>query len=138
MAHYARGMSRRPSSIAYYIAASVLGLGLVVGTTLLAMLMTRTPGAGASIEVGDGVPTDCPVGGGATACYQFDVTNVGESGGVASCGTSASEGTEALFPNDANTLDVLLASGETRSVFVSVAPTGGNVVSEPVVRCVSD
>jgi hypothetical protein len=129
---------QRPSTVVYYVAAGILALGLVVGTTLVAMLMTRTPPAGASIEVGEGVPADCPVGGRATACYQFDVTNVGESSGVASCGTSASEGTEALFPNDANTIDVVLASGETTPVFVRVAPLGGDVVSEPVVRCVAD
>jgi hypothetical protein len=122
----------------YYVAASVLALGLVVGGTLLAILMTRTPPAGTSFEVGEGVPADCPVGGRATACYQFDITNVGSSNGIASCGTSAGEGTEAVFPNDANTIDVLLASGETRPVFVRVSPLGGDVVTEPVVRCVSD
>jgi hypothetical protein len=123
------------ASVAYYVAAGVLAVGLVIGLALFAILLSRDT-SGARFQVGGPRATECPIGQThAPACYAFDVTNVGPSAAKVVCLVVSETGTLASFLNGAPDTTATLASGETQQLYAKVDPVDGSPASAPSVRC---
>jgi hypothetical protein len=134
---YARRVTspHQPASVAYYVAAAVLGIGLVIGLALLAVLVSRDTSV-ARFQVGGPDATDCPVGQThAPVCFAFDVTNVGPSTSAVVCHVISEKGTLASFLNGVPETTATLGSGETLQLFAKVDPVDGSTASAPSVGC---
>lgn len=123
------------TTFGYYIGIVLLAAALGVGVSLVTVLITTPDDSGAIYVLSAPQADECPVGERAPVCFRFDITNTGSTGGTASCLTSPAPGTLAVFPNGNATADVLLASGETRQLYVKVIPDEGNEVLAPSVGC---
>ena len=124
----------RPSP-AYYFALGLLVIGLVVGASLFLVLATRPGSTKASIDVGSLVPAACPVGGHATTCYSFDLTNTGNGPAFTTCEVNAAAGTQAVFENGEIQTPVNLQEAGVRTVYIRVTPDGGDDLQPPTFSC---
>lgn len=123
------------ATFGYYIGIVLLAAALGVGVSLVTILIAKPDNSGATYVLTAPRADECPVGERAPVCFRFDVTNTGSTGGTAACLTSPAPGTLAVFPNGNAMVDVLLASGETRQLYVKVIPDQGNEVRAPSVGC---
>ena len=124
----------RPSS-AYYIALVLLVVGLLTGLSLFLLLATRSHSNVASIQVGTGIGTQCQVGGHATSCFRFGVTNTGDGPAFATCQVSAAAGTSATFADGTMIEPVNLLDGQTKELVVSVVVDGSSGIAPPSLIC---
>jgi hypothetical protein len=113
-----------------------LGAGLFVAAILVVLLVTRPEAEPITLAVGPANAEECPPGAGAPACYRFDVTNTSPTEGIATCATAPVGDTEAFFVNGASSVNVRLASGETKQVYVKVTVVKGDEVVAPMMSCV--
>jgi hypothetical protein len=130
-------MSDRPSrsSTVYNVAFGVLVVFLALGALLFMRLIGNDDGPLDGLVIGRPQATDCPVGQRAPLCYQFDVTNTGDSDAAASCAVLADPGMTALFLNGDVKYVASFISGQTISLVTKVDATEGNTVSAPTVQC---
>jgi len=119
---------------AYYVAIVVLAVALVAGATLFGLLVARGNTQVPAFAVTGPHAASCPVGS-APACFGFQVSNSGGTQGTAFCIVTAALNTTALFLNDQRSTGVLLSPNETRTIYVKVTPTKGDLASAPVMLC---
>jgi hypothetical protein len=122
----------RPSP-GYYIAIAFLAVGLLAGLSLFLLLATRPHSNDVSVEVtARGV--ECPVGGRATSCYQYSVSNAGSGPAYATCQLTPADGTRATFDDGTMVKPVNLQEGEIRVLLVSVVADEGTL-GPPSMSC---
>jgi hypothetical protein len=112
-----------------------LVVGLLAGLSLFLLLATRPQSNQTSVEVSQGVGTPCAVGGHATSCFRFSVTNTGGGPAFATCQVTAATGTEATFGDGTSVTPVNLLEGETRELIVSVVASDSSTVAKPSMTC---
>jgi hypothetical protein len=124
----------RPSP-AYYIALSLLAIGLLAGVSLFFLLTTRPGSSAASIDVSPPQPTQCAVGGHGTVCYRFTVSNTGSGSAFASCEVAPASGTEATFEEGVTVKPVNLLEGAARDLIINVIPDQSDTLAAPTLSC---
>jgi hypothetical protein len=123
----------RPSA-AYYIALSLLALGLLAGLSLFLLLATRPHSNRASVEWNSSAMA-CPPGGHGTACYDFTVSNTSDGPIFAMCELTPAPGTQAQFDNHSTVKQMPLLDGQTEEMVVSVVADQSSEIAEPAFSC---
>jgi hypothetical protein len=123
----------RPSA-AYYIALTLLAVGLLAGVSLFLLLATRPHSASASVEWNSS-PMACPPGGHGTSCYDFTVSNTSGDSIFASCELTPAPGTKATFENDSTVTQTPLLDGQIREHVVSVVADQSSQLAPPTFSC---
>jgi hypothetical protein len=117
---------------------SAFTVTLVVALALGGFLLARVirPPVDGTFSVGNAIGTACPVGGGAPACFQVNVTNTSDEPAPVRCDVTPAEGTTAQFlaGNSVYRSDVPLVPGEPIGLVVKVGTTGTTVLP-PSVAC---
>jgi len=124
----------RPSA-AYYVAISFLVVGLVAGLSLFLLLATRPHSNTASVEWELIGGTPCAVGGHATSCFRFDVTNTGGGPVFATCQVTPAPGTQATFDDQTKVKPVSLPVGGIHEMIVSVVADQSADIAPPTMSC---
>lgn len=124
----------RPSPT-YYVALSLLAVGLLAGVSLFFLLTTRPSSSKTSVHVSGPLATSCAVGGHGTACYLFTVTNTGNGPAYATCQVTPASGTQATFDDGLLVEPVNLLENEAHDLTVSVVADESSTLAEPSVSC---
>jgi hypothetical protein len=124
----------RPSP-AYYVALSLLAVGLLAGLSLFLLLTTRPSASNTSVRVTGPLATSCTVGGHGTVCYRFTVTNTGNGPAYATCQVTPASGTQATFDDGLVVKPVNLLEEEANDLTVSVVADESSTLAEPSVSC---
>jgi hypothetical protein len=126
-------MPGRPRAvvIGYYVAFTLLVVGLAIGFALV----TRIAGPTRGIDVSAPVAVTCEPGEGSPSCYDFTVSNTSAEPRSAACLVVPAPGTIARFTTDASTVSLTLQPGEARTLRASVDTVAGGSVAPPEVGC---
>ena len=124
----------RPSP-GYYVAISLLAVGLLAGASLFLLLATRSQTTGPPIDISTAQPTTCAVGSRAPSCFSFIVTNIWHGPVNATCHLSAAAGTNATFDDGTVVKPVSLLEGQSLDLAVRVQADGSDTVSAPRMSC---
>lgn len=120
----------------YKVLVALLFTALATGFALL-FLATGGSATTASVNVAAAESVDCPFGSGSPVCYQYAITNPGDTGAFVRCQVTPSGDTTAVFGNGETIYEgaAALDGGDTLQLYVQVQPGSGDVVTEPVVGC---
>jgi len=121
----------------YYFAIVLLVVGLVGGAGLLFLLtanpISHTPKISVTREDPGGA---CPIGNRATVCYNFEITNVGNTTTTAECFVVPIQGNDSTFLNgESRATTVPLQPNGTTSLSVRVLPSGNDTLQTPELSC---
>jgi hypothetical protein len=131
-------MPLRPRSVAvgYYIAITLLVVGLAIAIALL------TGVAGPSregIRVGVAVPQACETGDGSPSCFAFSISNASVETKSVQCLVVPAEGTTARFTSDSatdqSTVALTLGPNSEQTLSTSVDVENGGSIAPPHVEC---
>lgn len=122
----------RSVAVGYYVAISLLVIGLLIALALLTGVAEPSRGG---LEVGLPVASACEPGDGSPSCFGFEVRNASAETISTQCLVVPAEGTVARFTTDQSTVVLTLGPGEERTLRASVDTVGDGPVVAPQLEC---
>ena len=124
----------RSVAVGYYIAVTLLVIGLAIGFALVTRI--ADPAAGGGIDIGAPFAVPCEVGDGTPSCFGFSVRNASSQPVSLACDVIPAAQTSARFGEDASTTVMMtLLPGQEDLLRTFVDTDGGDAVAAPSLQC---
>ena len=123
----------RSVAVGYYIAITLLVIGLAIGVALVTRI--ADPAAGRGIEIGAPFAVPCEAGDGTPSCFGFSIRNASSRPLSVECDVIPAAQTSASFSGGDAPVVMTLLPGQEDLLRTFVDTDGGDAVAAPSLRC---